>query len=667
MSTLNIQRVVENIKSGTTIYTPVVDVIVNAIEAIEAKEKTEGKVTIFVRRSKQTEIGGGTPAVEGFEITDNGIGFTDENRESFDTLYSDQKIAVGGKGFGRFVCLKYFEDVSVDSDFQDGDVFKKRTFRMGKKNDIIIDEYIQPSDAEATGTTVSLQTIKSNFPDKNLEVIAARLVEKLLPYFITQDYVCPRIEVVEEDASSSIILNNYVNNGLASIIMEVNVSDSNFTLTGQVCGDQHFVVRVFKFYNPGSRKSKISLVAHKREVEDTAIDNYIPEFAEEFYDKADGDNDTKSRNYIIKAYVFGEYLDKHVSFERGGFNFRKDGDLLLGISQTEIERAASDIARRAVGDDISGRQEKKTARVRDYVEENAPWHRETLKDLDLTSLPFRPTPEEIEITLQKAKFNKENLIKREVTKLLAETNLEKHQADVTKIVEKITDTSRNDLVHYIALRRHVLELFKKSLEFNTDGTYSSEGIVHDIIFPRKGDSETTSFEDHNLWIVDERLNFTKYISSDMTLNGPKSERPDLIAYDQRVLFRGDNEPSNPVTIFEFKKPQRDDFVNPSSKEDPVDQIVRYVNHIKDGDFKTPEGRAILIGENTPFYGYVICDLTSKVKTWLHREKDFTPMPDNLGWFKWYGNIHLYIEVLSWDKVLKDARMRNQIFFHKLKI
>ena len=134
-----------------------------------------------------------------------------------------------------------------------------------------------------------------------------------------------------------------------------------------------------------------------------------------------------------------------------------------------------------------------------------------------------------------------------------------------------------------------------------------------------------------------------------------------------VLFRGDNEPSNPVTIFEFKKPQRDDFANPSSKEDPVEQIVRYVIRIRDGDFKTPEGRAILIGENTPFYGYVICDLTRKVRDWLLLEKDFTPMPDNLGGFKWHANTRLYIEVLGWDKVLKDAGMRNKIFFHKLQI
>lgn len=667
MSRVNIRGVVENIKSGTTIYTPIVDVIINGIEAIESKKEANGEIRIVVERSKQLETDIGTAAVAGFEICDNGIGFTEENRNSFDELYSSHKIEIGGKGFGRFVCLKYFADVSVVSDYEDGGVFKNRTFRMGNANDIIVDEDKSPSDATTTGASVALRSIKSNFPDKSLEAIATHLVEKLLPYFITEGYVCPKIEIVEEDGSNPIVLNNYVNNGLSSVIRELDISNRIFTIKGHVSGDQDFLVRVFKFYNPGNRKSKISLVAGKREISDTAIDNYVPEFIDEFYDRIEDDDAVKKRNYIIKAYVFGKYLDLHVSSERGGFEFQKDEDLLLGISQSEIEKAASKIARKALGDEIRGRQEKKQAKVVSFVEENAPWHRQLLKTMDLSDMPFRPTDEEIEIRLQKEKLKQEASIKRKVNELLAKSSIEEHKADVTKIVEEISETSKNDLIHYVALRKHVLALFKRSLEVDQNGKYTSEAVVHNIIFPIKGDSEKTPFEEHNLWIVDERLNFTKYLSSDLPLNGPNSERTDLIAYHRPVCFRGENESSNPVTIFEFKKPQRDTFSDASSKEDPIEQIVRYVNHIKDGDFKTPEGRRILVSDNTPFYGYVICDLTKKVEKWLERVKDFKPMPDRMGWFQWHGNINLYIEVLSWDKILKDAHMRNEIFFHKLGI
>jgi len=660
-------RAVENIKSGTTVYTPIVEVIVNAIQAIESRNTRKGRIKISVERSIQNELDGSIPDVESFEISDNGIGFTKDNRDSFDTLYSDQKLQEGGKGFGRFTCLKYFNNLHVDSIYMVGGEFKRRTFSMGKHTDIIVNEDIVDSESKETGSIIRLESVlEGRLPDKKLSTIARNLVEKLLPYFITSGYECPTISISEKDDSETIVLNDHFTNEIAGYIKEITVDESSFRLKGNP-SEHEFLVRVFKFYSPKNQKSKVSLVAHKREVTDTAIHNHIPEFVEEFYDKSPDGADIREKNYIIKAYVFGKYLDDNVSLERGGFEFYKENDFLRGISQNEIEIAAAAVARKAVGDDINARQDKKKERVNSYIEDEAPWHRGVLEKIDLSGMPYNPTNEDIETRLQREKFNQESKIKREVKQLLADTNLENLKKNVPEIVNRISETSKNDLIHYIALRRNVLDIFRKSLSIDENGKYESEGVVHDIIFPRKGSSEKTSFEEHNLWIVDERLNFTNYVSSDLPLGGSNVDRPDLLVYDKRVLFRGDNEASNPVTIFEFKKPQRDDFVNPSSNEDPVQQIVRYVNSIREGKYTTPEGRKILVSENTPFYGYVVCDLTAKVEKWLEKEKDFKPMPDRLGWFQWRENINLYIEVISWDKVLKDADMRNKVFFHKLGI
>jgi len=225
----------------------------------------------------------------------------------------------------------------------------------------------------------------------------------------------------------------------------------------------------------------------------------------------------------------------------------------------------------------------------------------------------------------------------------------------------------SELAHYVAFRKNVLDIFKKSLEFKSEGTYFSEDTVHSIIFPTKKDSDSIQYDNHNLWIIDEKLNFTEYISSDKPHNTENKDRADILIFNRKVAFRAENEPSNPITIFEFKKPQRDDFVNPGSSEDPVEQIIRYVISIKEGKCKTPEGRDIHIGSNTPFFGYIVCDLTPKVKKWLLEVQNFKEMPDGLGWYGWKDNINLYLEVLSWEKLLKDAEMRNKIFFKKLGI
>ena len=667
MSNVNIRRAIENIRANTTVYTPVVEIIVNAIQAIDESGRPDGKISVRVLRNSQIEIDGGMSDIEGFRIHDNGIGFTDVHRDSFDTLYTDRRIAEGGKGFGRFICLKYFEHLHIQSVYREGRAFKSRSFSMGKDHDIIVQEEIGPSDNNDPGTVVSLTDLKKKRTfEKKLLTVGRNLVERLLPCFIAQEYICPKIVLSEDDGSGAFHLNEFVNNEVSEFIREIPVQGNTFTLNA-LSKEAKFSVRVFKIHAPGNHKSRISLVAHKREVSGSVLHKYIPEFEEEFYDKDGDDEVDRERNFIIKAYVFGAYLDHNVSLERGGFEFAMDSDLIHGIPQVDIEKNAAAIAREALGSQIKLRQEKKKKRVQSYVDRDAPWHKDMLKGIDLSGMPYNPTDEEIEMCLQSEKFSQEREIKRDVEKLLSETSFENLECSVIDIVGKISGTSKNELIHYIALRRKILDIFSKSLEVDETGTYSSEGVVHDIVFPRKGDTETTSFHDHNLWIVDERLNFTNYVSSDVPLNKENTERPDLLVYDKRVLFRGDNEASNPITIFEFKKPQRDDFVNPSAREDPVQQIVRYVNSIRDGDYSTPKGRKINVTENTPFYGFVVCDLTQKVEVWLEREKDFKPMPDRLGWFQWIGNINLYVEVVGWDKILRDAQMRNRIFFKKLGI
>jgi Histidine kinase-, DNA gyrase B-, and HSP90-like ATPase len=663
MSNVNILRAIENIRSVTTVYTPIVETVVNAIEAIEAKGEKNGTVNIMVRRSPQREVEDDDSRIVDVTVTDNGIGFTEVHRNSFDTLYSDLKIKQGGKGFGRFTCLKYFDDMTIESCYYD-DSMKKRTFAMGKGQDIICNEKIVASDRKTTGTTVTLTSEKTGSLHRKLSTMARGLVEILLPYFITKDYKCPQISLSEADRSESIILNDYLAS-TGAVIQELSLGTDSFELASNA-GPQVFQVRVFKLLSPRNKISKVSLVAHKREVTETSLQSYVPEFADEFVENR-SDAEERPRNYILKSYVFSAYLDANVSLERGAFEFQKENDLNYRISQTDIEAKAAELTKSAVSEEVVSRQEKKKQRIQSYVEEHAPWHKTLVRSLDVATFPTNPSDWELEALLQREKFKQETKVRGEVAALLSAATASELSVNVAAVASRISESSKNDLVHYVALRKQVLDIFKRSLELDAQGKYSSETAVHDIIFPTKTDDLAVTYENHNLWILDERLTFTSYVASDLPLNGGTTERPDLLVFDRRIAFRVDNEASNPVIVFEFKKPNRDDFVNPSSKEDPIAQIVRYVNSIREDRYRTPLGRKINVEANTPFYGYVVCDLSAKVEKWLLTEKNFTPMPDKQGWFSWIGNINLYIEVLSWDKVLKDADMRNRVFFHKLGI
>src|SRR3546814_11930593 len=61
------------------------------------------------------------------------------------------------------------------------------------------------------------------------------------------------------------------------------VDEGTFSLSANE-DEKTFQVRVFKFFAPRTAKSKVSLVAHRREVTDNPLESYIPEFAEEFFE-----------------------------------------------------------------------------------------------------------------------------------------------------------------------------------------------------------------------------------------------------------------------------------------------------------------------------------------------------------------------------------------------
>ncbi len=658
VSNINISRALEHIRSRTNVYMPLLEVVVNAIQAIDDAGHGNGRISITAFRSPQADFAGEPPIV-GFEVSDNGIGFTVEHRESFDTLYTDKKLSQGGKGFGRLTCLKYFDEVSVESVFRDDDgSFKNRKFKMGRVHDLITDEVVSPIEESGsdltTGSTIRLWTLLQGEYGKLLDTVARTIVVRLLPYFVAPKYDCPTITLEDALSGKRIVLNDFI--GDSASIRELEVEEPDFVLDA-TDGPKRFDVQIFQIFVP-HEQNRVCLVAHNREVESTSLHQYVPEFEDPFFD------DSRQRNYVVFVYVFGEYLDKNVSLIRGGFEFSRSNDV-SGVAGEDIERAASQIAERTLPNQIDSRKEQKIRRVMRYVDSTAFWHKHAVEDVDLSPLKQNPSDEDIELYLQSRKLENEQQVRFRLNKFLRDSDVD---SNVNDLVKQISRSSKNDLIHYVATRRHLLTLLSRSLGKNPNTEkYEYEANVHELIYPRFRDSDRTPFSEHNLWIVDERVSYAHYVASDKPLNGPKTDRPDILVYNNRVLFRGDNEPSNPVTIFEFKRPQRDDFVDASSKDDPVDQIIRYANDIRKGKFLTPDGRNIRVSDGTPFFGYVVCDATPKVVTWLEETKDFRRMPDGLGWFNWRENIRLYIEVLTWTKVLEDAKKRNFAFFRSLGI
>ena len=661
MSRINIQGTIDNIRSKSNIYTPIIEAIVNSIQSIVLKKIENGKIEIILHREKVLEIDNSIPSVKTIEIRDNGIGFTQENRDSFDTFYSEYKKSIGGKGFGRFMYVKYFNNVYVNSVFKDsGETLNSRYFRFGREYEIIVDEKIELSKAVDTYSSVTLENIKSgqNF-DKQIETIARRILDKILIYFINDTFTPPTIILKEAEGNHSIVLNDFLTE-----INEIKLWKSkDFILEDDMQQKYDFVAKVFKIYYPGNQKSKVSLAGHNREVTDTPLHKYIPEFEDEFFEE---DENKVKRNYIIKTFILGDYLDNNVSLERETFDFPKDTkDMYFPFGQADLERKASEISKEAFGEDVQVRVQKKSEQIRNYVNELAPWHKPYLNELDMSSIPYHLKDENIELALQEVKFRKEQKTRAELKILLADPEVS-HNGQMAEAISKISEIGKSDLAHYVFNRKIVLDAFRQLLKRKEDGKGELEKDIHNLIFPMGKTSENCDYQEHNLWLLDERLIFSEYVASDKKISTKKDAlgEPDLVVFDKKQSFRsGDNNYSNPLTIFEFKRPKRDAY---KTDDDPIMQIGKYVKDIRAGKYEMPEGlEKIKVNDFTPVYAYVICDLTSKIREFAEELHSLTKSPDDEGYFGFLRGYNMYIEVISFKKMMDDATLRNKIFFKKL--
>lgn len=665
---INIKKLVATIRN-TNVYTPIIEAIVNSIDAIRDANNESGEIVITLIRIPQESIDFGKKEeneispVSSVKITDNGIGFNTKNLNAFEYIYTENKANHGGKGFGRFVYLKYFKKVNIASVFEENGS-KKRTFDFVKSDVFTTNKSISNADpSDNAGTEIYLDTLNeesSGKLDKKIETISRKILENLLVFFTIDSIKCPKIRVVDDKSKEEVVLNDLINNpnGISEILVrnfEIETSSE-----GKV-SKEAFKAKVFKVFY-GESRSSINLVADQRQVTDTALHDYVPEFKDDFYDKvANSKGEMSNRNYTVKVYVSGNYLDGNISETRDSFIFPKTAaGLFQGISQKDIEREASSIAKEALKEEVNLRQEKKKSRVQEYVNTTAPYHRLYVDKLDYTTLAFDCSDEEIESALQRTKFQIESTTRKTMKTIVENSKAPDINEQFTSTLASLTTLGESELSHHVVLRKSVLDLFRKCLTWDDSKKYNKERVIHDIIFPTRKDSDSIPYDQHNLWLVDEKLCFHQYLASDKPLN-TRDERPDILIFDNQLPLRSGDELGNPIVVVEFKKPQREEY---EEKDNPLKQISGYIAKIREGKFKTAKGKTLNVNENTPAFGYLVADLTPKIREFCG-EYDLTLSPDNQGYFGYHRSHKIYFEVISFDKLVKDAEQRNRVFFKKL--
>ncbi len=114
---------------------------------------------------------------------------------------------------------------------------------------------------------------------------------------------------------------------------------------------------------------------------------------------------------------------------------------------------------------------------------------------------------------------------------------------------------------------------------------------------------------------------------------------------------------------EFKKPERSSY---NEKENPVAQAIRYIREIREKKAFTRDNRVFRLQPNSPIYVHVICHIVDNLLDEI-QGYNYCQSTDGEGIWLYMDKLNAMVEIISFEKLIGDARKRNEVFFQKLGI
>lgn len=635
---------------------PLFEAVSNAIHSTHKRfgdaVARDGRVTVTVSTNRsKTNVWA--------SVEDNGEGLNEKNWDSFTTTDTDNKIEIGGKGVGRLLWLDCFQNITIESIFREGEGLKRRQFKfvLALENQIIeeVVGWVQ-SDAEPM-FHVRFEGIRDNgylqkFPGRDA-FIFQHLTSHFLPVFIGGHSPLVTVHVGDETRVFPDAIKDIVHR-----------RDPELRLDTENYGILHLTMMECDKVASSDLKGNhfIHFIAHDRTVHSQAIDGKLGL-------KYFGSGEDR----VFHAILTGEYLDKNVNQERTAFNFE----------DAVIEKIVSDVCIPHVERFLAGPLSTLRTEQRELIEVIAATY-PSVAFGDASELQEKVPSGELSRDalyghLARERFRRDERQAEKIRAVLS--RLKNTTIDAATFASSIKEASaaledaeQRSLAEYVVRRKVVLDfieiLLEKVRDDSLDSSYQREDILHSFICPVRvnnvSDGRTRRIEpstSHDLWIIDERLTFAEYFSSDVEFKAlteafDSEERADVLIFDYVHGLRQTDEPSK-VLLVEFKRPGRTNY---AESENPQLQVERYVRQLQGGKLADVRGRPVKLDNNTIFYCYIVADIIGRLDEWT-----FTWQRTADGRGRVYrpnGGFQGSIELMGWDALVEDARARNKSFFER---
>jgi len=405
----------------------------------------------------------------------------------------------------------------------------------------------------------------------------------------------------------------------------------------------------------------VHFIAHDRTVQSRSIDSKLG--LKYFGDDADR---------VFHAIVTGEFLDQNVNQERTAFMFEDVviDRIINDVCTDEIERFLAEPL-----SELGGEQRKRIEEITESYPSVAFGDTDELQ----AKLPSGELhPDAIYGHLARERFRRDQRQAEKIKSVMrrlkeGEVGPDSFDQAISEAGKAIGEAEQRSLTEYIVRRKVVLDfieiLLQKVREDTRDSSYQREDLLHSFICPLRintladGSHKVTAAASHDLWIVDERLTFAQYFSSDQEFSAlskaiESDDRPDVLIFDYAHGLKESDDAAK-ILLIEFKRPNRTDY---SDTDNPQMQVERYIKTLQGGGLNDVKGRPIKLDDRTVFHCFIVADIVGKLDEWT---------------FSWQrtadGRGRIYqprdgfrgtIELVGWDALLGDARDRNKAFFER---
>ena len=453
--------------------------------------------------------------VNSVKIIDDGDGFTHENTKSFSTYKSTHKLQMGAKGIGRFLFLKLFNGVSIES-LDKNIAFNLRDVVVSKKS------------TKSNNTTVHLSDANNDVAI-DLKDIKNQMEEHFLPYFHLMRNK-PKVQI-NLTANDKLIFS--INSHDIPSLKEDKFKLRNHTFSVSYILNHYQRAKHNGFY-----------CAHGRVVI-----------------KNNKDNKPKLKafhNINILFLLSSDYLDKKVNETRDDFDIypKQKNSLFDELSWDDLQDALSDKLLTILQEnniDIKAQAQKEL----EQAIEKAPY-----LSSYLTSNEYGKDSSKL-IEHAEKKLSEDKKTVREIG----------NNKNSQEYKDKLLLTTQTELAEYIFDRQKIIDTLKRITDEKT-----LEEEMHNLFMKKNTQDEVQNYKSNNLWLFDDRFMIYDKIFSDKQIKQifPKLrdnlDKPDILSVISNTYTKDE---ITDIVIIELKKPS--EKITPAGAEEQLLKYARYVS------------------------------------------------------------------------------------------